>query len=518
MSSIELPGSWAIAPIEDLLAKQADGRAIHQGWSPQCLKEPRNGVEWGVLKTTAIQPGKFEPEHNKRLPAHLQPRPVIEVVDGDLLITCAGPRARCGVSCLVKLSVPHLMLSGKMYRFRPVPDAMDARYLEAFLQSDDAQFAIDRMKTGGSESGLNLTHDRFRRLEVRVAPFAEQVRIVEKLEELLSDLDAGIAELKAAQRKLAQYRQSLMKAALEGELTTDWRVTNSQSQESGAELLRRILIERRSRWEEKQLYRFAERGKVPPKNWKEKYIEPASPNLEDLPDLPTGWAWATIEQLSVGVTDGVHKKPDYVDVGIPFVTVRNLTAGHGISFDNLKYITPEDHAEFTKRTSPEKGDILVSKDGTLGVTRLVETDAAFSIFVSVALIKPVAREMGGFLAIAISSPVVQRQMTPKGSGLAHIHLEDLRQDCVPIPPLDEQRSILDTLERSLDLVNKQEAQLEQLLLQSAAQRKNILKTAFVGKLVSQHPNDEPASEMLARIRAERAGNERDAPRRRRKSA
>ena len=90
-------------------------------------------------------------------------------------------------------------------------------------------------------------------------PSAEQTRILEKLEELLTGLDAGVAELKAAQKKLAQYRQSLLKAAVEGALTAEWRTVNKPA-ETGAQLLERILQERRARWEAKQLAKFKEQG------------------------------------------------------------------------------------------------------------------------------------------------------------------------------------------------------------------------------------------------------------------
>jgi len=110
-----------------------------------------------------------------------------------------------------------------------------------------------------SEEGL-VIGGIYRRLPV--APRAEQTRIVAKLEELLSDLDAGVAELKAAQKKLAQYRQSLLKAAVEGALTTEWRANNTPS-ETGAQLLERILTERRARWEAKQLAKFKEQGNPP---------------------------------------------------------------------------------------------------------------------------------------------------------------------------------------------------------------------------------------------------------------
>ena len=115
----------------------------------------------------------------------------------------------------------------------------------------------------------------------------QQTRIVAKLEELLSDLDAGVAELNAAQKKLAQYRQSLLKAAVEGALTAEWR-TQHQPTETGAQLLQRILQERRARWEARQLAKFAEQGKTPPKDWQKKYPEPVQPDTTGLPELPQG--------------------------------------------------------------------------------------------------------------------------------------------------------------------------------------------------------------------------------------
>ena len=104
----------------------------------------------------------------------------------------------------------------------------------------------------------NVSTGKLKTLLLDLAPYPEQTRIAEKLEELFSDLDAGEAELKATQKKLAQYRQSLLKAAVEGELTAPWRtryVAHGEPLETGVQLLQRILAERRHRWEEKQIGR-----------------------------------------------------------------------------------------------------------------------------------------------------------------------------------------------------------------------------------------------------------------------
>src|SRR5437588_12668743 len=114
-----LPSTWIVVPIHELFTPLQDGRTLHQGWSPQCDKGPSpNEAVWGVLRTTSIQEGRFECEHNKCLPVKLAPRPNLEVDVGDIVITCAGPRSRCGVACLVRNTRKRLMISGKMYRFR----------------------------------------------------------------------------------------------------------------------------------------------------------------------------------------------------------------------------------------------------------------------------------------------------------------------------------------------------------------------------------------------------------------
>ena len=465
----KLSNGWTNALIEDCFAPLEDGRTMHQGWSPQCEKESSLSDEiWGVLKTTAIQAGEFQPEHNKRLPGKLDPRPLLEVKPGDILMTCAGPRVRCGVTCLVRNTRPRLMISGKMYRFRVPTDRYEPRYVEAFLQSENARMAIDRMKTGISESGLNLTHARFRKLPIPVAPLTEQRQIMAKIDQQFTRLEAGMVALRRVQTNLKRFRAAILKAACEGKLVPTEATTAKKERrkyENGSELLKCILTERRQKW-----------------NGRGKYKEPTIPDVTKLPLLPEGWIWASVEQISTKVVDGVHKKPNYVEAGVPFVTVRNLTAGSGISFEKLHYITLKDHTEFIKRANPEPGDILVSKDGTLGVIRIIKTDVIFSIFVSVALVKPARRQMSNYLGITLSSPQVQVQMVPKGSGLQHIHLEDLREDCIPLPPLAEQKRIVAEVERRLSVVEELEAVVEANLQRATCLRQSILQKAFTGKL------------------------------------
>ncbi|MGE5302621.1 MAG: restriction endonuclease subunit S [Alphaproteobacteria bacterium] len=355
---------------------------------------------------------------------------------------------------------------------------------------------------------LKLPQAPMREIPMRIAPGPEQDRIVAEIEKQFTRLDDAVGALKRVQANLKRYRASVLKAACEGRLVpTEAELARKEGRdyEPASELLKRILAERRAKWESDQLQKMIAAGK-PSKNeeWKNKYREPQPPETSALSQLPEGWVWASVEQLSTKVVDGVHKKPDYVPTGVPFVTVKNLTAGPGISFRDLNYVTQADHQEFTKRANPERGDILVSKDGTLGVIRAIRTGEVFSIFVSVAMIKPVLTELTDYLELALSSPQVQIQMVPKGSGLQHIHLEDLREDCIPLPPIAEGERIVTAAARHLSIIDSLERDVGKRFLQARALRNSILHSAFSGKLVPQDPHNEPASVLLDRIRAERA--------------
>ena len=353
-----------------------------------------------------------------------------------------------------------------------LPDSIDTQYVYRYLESK-RQELVD-MGKGGAQP--NISQEIVRQTNIPVAPLPEQRRIVSEIEKQFTRLEAGLAALRRVQANLKRYRAAVLKAACEGRLVPTEAVSqksavrgqkSAANYETGEQLLQRILEQRRENW--------AGKGK---------YKEPAAPDTTGLPKLPDGWCWATVDQLSTRVVDGVHKKPDYVASGIPFVTVRNLTAGPGIDFENIRYITKAQHDEYIKRAHPEKGDILVSKDGTLGVIRVITMDTVFSIFVSVAMIKPVQRFMSAYLGITLCSPQVQAQMTPKGSGLVHIHLEDLRLDCIPLPPLAEQERIVAEVERRLSVVEELSALVESNLRRASRLRQSILQRAFEGKLTA----------------------------------
>ena len=362
------------------------------------------------------------------------------------------------------------------------PDAVSAEFLYHFLVSQEKFFG----EAGKGGAQPNISQGIVKSWPFLLPPSAEQTRILEKLEELLTGLDAGVAELKAAQKKLAQYRQSLLKAAVEGALTAEWRTVNKPA-ETGAQLLERILQERRARWEAKQLAKFKEQGKAPPKDWQKKYAEPVQPDANDLLELPHGWVRGNFDQLFEVLSDNGKKlsQAAYAQAGLlPVIDqgakfIGGYTDDVSLSFDGaLPVIGFGDH---TRRFKLIENPFVVGADGL----KLISISSAW---------------IPEFAFIACST------LDLEDRGYSR-HFQFVRNASFPLPPLGEQSEIVVSVAARLKENDDISEAIELALKQSAAQRQNILKAAFSGQLVPQDPSDEPASELLARIRAERAAQQ-----------
>lgn len=449
--SHQLPPGWTWKTVEELVVD------TQYGSSAKTLAS-ETGVP--VLRMGNIRNGELVLDSLKYLPANHPEFPTLHLRDGDILFNRTNSAELVGKCAVYRSHPAPCSFASYLIRLRPRPGLVP-EFLAWYINSPFGRAWIASV-VSQQVGQANVNGTKLKNLRVPVPAHPEQERIVAEIEKQFTRLDAGAASLTRTQTQLKRYRSAILKAACEGRLLGDLK---SELNEPVDQLFARILEGRR----------------LFPKG-RGRYKEPKSPDDSDRPPIPPHWMWATVEQISTKVVDGVHKKPTYVSSGIPFVTVKNLTAGSGISFAKLNYISPADHTEFIKRADPERGDVLVSKDGTLGVVRKVNTDIPFSIFVSVAMIKPVLREMSDYLRIALESPQVQAQMVPKGSGLQHIHLEDLREDCIPLPPLAEQNLIVAEVERRLSVVDELERLVDANLKRAKNLRQSILHRAFSGQL------------------------------------
>ena len=223
-------------------------------------------------------------------------------------------------------------------------------------------------------------------------------------------------------------------------------------------------------------------------------------------ELPEGWSWARLGTVCSKVTDGTHHSPNNYPIGeYKYVTAKNIKL-NGIILEDITYVTAEVHKEIFSRCNPEFGDILYIKDGaTSGIATINTLHEEFSMLSSVALLKPAYGIDNWYMCYAMQSPyfytITRGNM--KGVGITRITLNMLVSRLIPVPPLQEQKQISVKCRELISLSSNIENDKEFIRQILSETKSKILDLAIRGKLVPQDPNDEPASVLLERIRAEK---------------
>jgi type I restriction enzyme S subunit len=226
--------------------------SLDQGWSPKCENFPAKKGDWGVIKTTAIQPGFFDEESNKNLPLNLSPRKQHELKDGDILITRAGPRKRVGICCLVKNVRPKLINCDKAYRIRLKFGSPN--FIVYLLNSPEFANELEKTKSGINDSGLNLKQDIFLRMPIPVCSVKEQNQIVKEIESRLSVCEKVEETITESLEKAEALRQSILKKAFAGKLLSEEELAACKKEKDympASELLKKIKDEKQGKEKKK---------------------------------------------------------------------------------------------------------------------------------------------------------------------------------------------------------------------------------------------------------------------------
>jgi type I restriction enzyme, S subunit len=340
-----------------------------------------------------------------------------------------------------------------------------------------------------------------KRFMIPLAPRREQQRITDTLDELFSDLDAGVAALERVREKLKLYRASVLKAAVEGALTAEWRAQHPHT-EHATELLKRILLERRRRWEEDQIAKFKAKGQEPPKNWKPRYKEPVAPDTTDLPPLPEGWCWASLDQI--GRLDrgrSKHRPRDAAflyDGPYPFIQTGDVRKARQYLVEHSQ--TYSEAGLKQSRLWPVE-TLCITIAANIAETAILSYPACFPDSV-VGVLFELSLASVRYVELFIRSARTRISAYAPATAQKNINNEILRVLAIPLPPFSEQQAIVEAAEDQLSVIDHLEAELEAKLASAQALQQAILGHAFTGQLVPQDPNDEPASELLKRIAAE----------------
>lgn len=362
--------------------------------------------------------------------------------------------------------------------------------------------------------GVHLIGSRAAEMIVPIPPKNAQKRIVSKIDELFSRIDEGERALEKVQKLVERYRQSVLKAAVTGELTRGWREKHKaadQPIEPGEALLARILSARREAWERAELAKMQAKGITPANDkWKQKYQEPAAPDTTDLQELPTGWVWVSLGALITwGPQNGLYLHKDNYGRGTPILRIDDYQAGWVRLAADLQKVSAEkaDRAKYGVFV----GDFIINRVNSvshLGKCMLVSTEHEGSLFESNMMRFRVSAELSkSYLELFLRSEMGRKQLIKNCKNAvnqASINQDDVAATPIALGPLREQDEIVDSARRELSRVGEESLDTKALVKQALGLRRGILKLAFGGRLVSQELSDEPASLLLAQIAAEHA--------------
>lgn len=499
----EIPRRWAWATINQLVGP--NGVFKDGDWVESKDQDPNGSVR--LIQLADIGDGDFRDKSARFLTREKASElNCTFLAQGDLLV--ARMPDPLGRACLFPLS--------GVEKFVTVVDVCVVRLNQAHIDSKYFMYALNspqsRKKISGHQTGSTrkrISRGNLSTVPFPIAPLHEQRRIVAKIEELFSELDKGIESLKTAQAQLKVYRQALLKHAFEGKLTAQWRADNPDKLETADALLKRIQKEREQRYQQ-QVAEWEAGGKQGSKPKAPKPLPPlTTSDLKKLPELPKGWIWTKFGELVQNSQNGISKRNG--EAGKEFIVLRLADIfEQSISLNSPRTIRlTEDE---TQNYALRKDELLcIRVNGSpdlVGRMILVSDDvgAAFcDHFIRFRLLTSVCSAT--YLRHFFDTHGVRRYVElnkVSSAGQNTVNQETLNSALVSVCGLEEQKLIVQLLDEKFSEVDQLEQTLTSSLNQADALRQSILKKAFSGQLVPQDPADEPAVELLARIKAEQS--------------
>ncbi len=486
-------GPWPTLPLGSLAAEMCLGKMLD--------KEKNRGTLQPYLRNINVRWFSFELGDLKEMRFEQGDEIRYQLRPGDLVICEGGEPGRAAVW---KGQIEKAKIQKALHRVRFRADEYDPLFAMYYLYYGTITNLFESHYTGTTIK--HLTGQALSRIHFPIPPVPEQRRIVAKIEELISDLDTGVVTLERVRANLKQYRAAVLKAAVEGKLTEDWRAQHPDT-EPASVLLERILVDRRRQWEQAQLAKFAQAGKQPPKGWQENYPPPEGSTVIETIGIPATWTWASLDQVCPIFSDCPHRTPRYSPTGYPALRPRDVVDGK-LDLDRSAKVSLSEYQLQTSKRVPRPGDVIYSRELSFGWAVTVPEEPAICMSQGMALMRPADDIDVRYFVYTINSPTGREQAKQAAVGTAHPHINlgDIKRYCLPLPPRAEQTEIFDEIERRLLIVDEIGDQVEANLKRAARLRQGILKRAFEGRLVPQDPTDEPdepAEKLLEPIRQQR---------------
>lgn len=385
---------------------------------------------------------------------------------GDILVTKMGEPP--GDSSIYPIGAPKAVITADCIKWRVAPD-LNPKFFMYALRSETTKRQIATRTRGVAQKKVSL--ERFRDLALPLPPLPEQRRIVARIDELFSRLAAGVAALRYAKAQLQRYRQSVLAAAVTGQLTQAWREQHPDTEPASA-LLERILEQRRDQWDG--------RGKY-------KEPEPITPETCELNfGTPENWELVSMEMLVDPPQYGTSKKCSYEIEGSSVLRIPNVINGFVDSSD-LKFAKFDD-SEITNYSLRENDLLMVRSNGSLsivGKTALVRSQDQHHLYAGYLIrLRPIASSVDGrFLGLALAAPPLRAQIESKAkstSGVNNINAKEIQSLVLQLPPLAEQLQIVAEVEARTTAIDHLEAELDRQITRSNRLRQSTLSAAYSG--------------------------------------
>ncbi len=370
----------------------------------------------------------------------------------------------------------------------PIEGLITTEYLHYYLMSQKVGF----VNSGQGGAQPNISQGIIKSWAIPLAPFDEQKRIAKKLDSLLARVDSCQTHLERVPQILKRFRQSVLAAATSGQLTEDWREVNPQ-QETGKNVIQKDdlrkseLLLKNENLAKKKSTIFSEIDE------------------EYLFDIPATWAFTTWGKISEWITYGFTRPMPSSDKGVKLITAKDVQ-NFSLFIDDAGFTTEKAFAELSDKDRPLRGDLLITKDGTIGRATLVQTDEPFCINQSVAVCWLRSTQMNKkYLEIIVNADFTQRFVKDKSQGMAiqHLSIIDFAQCPVPVPPLAEQAEIVRRVEKLFAYAERLEARYYSASEHVERLTPSLLAKAFRGELVEQDAGDESAAVLVERINTAR---------------
>ncbi len=489
--SDQLPRGWTKVGLRDLVG---DGVFADGDWVESKDQDPSGAIR--LIQLADVGVGRFVDKSSRFLTEEKAEKlGCTYLAPGDVLVSrMADPIGR---ACVFPGTSRRCVTVVDVCIVRPGRARADPKWLTGAINSPQFRRGVELAASGTTRS--RVSRSNLGALELPVPPINEQRRIVAKLEALQSRSRRAREALEAVPTLLEKLRQSILAAAFRGDLTKDWRAKHKDV-EPASVLLARIRAERRKKWEEAEFAKMRAKGKAPGDDrWKGKYREPEAVDASGLPELPKGWCWASVDDLSE-LQLGQQRAPVHAAAKEthPYVRTANIT-WRGLDLSDVKRMGFPDLERYLLRP----GDVLLSEASgsptEVGKPAIWRGEIPGCCYQKTLLrARPVSGSVSSewlylsFLADALLGRFAR--MAP-GVGILHLTADRMLSWPVAIAPNEEQPRLLEVTVAALAAADQQEGPMNEVLARVDGLERAILAKSFRGKLVLQDPADEPAEAM-----------------------